>query len=98
MRVLRIPAKHQAKVAAPPRICRRLDPIPRRPRISSFTSWAFPRAWSRCYRHVHLTRLAVAAWCRFAEKRCRMRSNGKLVFNIRISTEDEINGTVKGDV
>jgi hypothetical protein len=34
----------------------------------------------------------------FAEKRCPMQSNGKLVFNIRISTEDEINGTVKGDV
>jgi hypothetical protein len=33
-----------------------------------------------------------------AEKRFCMRSNGKLVFNIRISTEDEINATVKGDV
>jgi len=35
---------------------------------------------------------------RFAEKRCRTPSNRKLLFNIRISTEDEINGTVKGDV
>jgi len=34
----------------------------------------------------------------FAEKRHRMRSNGKLLFNIRISTEAEINGTVKGVV
>ncbi|WP_143199206.1 hypothetical protein [Bradyrhizobium sp. NAS80.1] len=34
----------------------------------------------------------------FAERRCRMQPNGKLVFNIRISTEAEINGTVKGDV
>jgi hypothetical protein len=34
----------------------------------------------------------------FAEKRCRMPPNRKLLFNIRISTEDEINGTVKGDV
>jgi len=34
----------------------------------------------------------------FAENRNRMQSNGKLLFNIRISTEDEINGTVKWDV
>ncbi|RXH07266.1 hypothetical protein [Bradyrhizobium guangzhouense] len=32
---------------------------------------------------------------RFAENRFRMPSNRKLRFNIRISTEDEINGTVK---
>lgn len=31
----------------------------------------------------------------FAENRGPMRSNGKLLFNIRICTEDEINGTVK---
>lgn len=31
----------------------------------------------------------------FAESRGDMRSNGKLLFNIRISTEAEINGTVK---
>jgi hypothetical protein len=31
----------------------------------------------------------------FAEDRSPARSNGKLRFNIRISTEDEINGTVK---
>jgi hypothetical protein len=31
----------------------------------------------------------------FAESRSAARSNGKLRFNIRISTEDEINGTVK---
>ncbi|WP_247437149.1 hypothetical protein [Bradyrhizobium sp. 139] len=34
----------------------------------------------------------------FAEKRYPMPSNRKLVFNIRISTEAEINGTVKGVV
>jgi hypothetical protein len=34
----------------------------------------------------------------FAENRSRMQSNGKLLFNIRISTEAEINGTVKWDV
>ncbi|GLR95211.1 hypothetical protein ACVMFA_008765 [Bradyrhizobium liaoningense] len=34
----------------------------------------------------------------FAEKRWGMRSNRKLLFNIRSRTEDEINGTVKGDV
>jgi hypothetical protein len=34
----------------------------------------------------------------FAEKRSCMQSNGKLLFNIRISTEAEINGTVKWDV
>ena len=34
----------------------------------------------------------------FTENRAPLPSNGKLVFNIRISTEDEINGTVKGDV
>jgi len=31
----------------------------------------------------------------FAENRCPVHSNGKLRFNIRINTEDEINGTVK---
>jgi hypothetical protein len=34
----------------------------------------------------------------FAEKRRSMQKNRKLLFNIRSSTEDEINGTVKGDV
>ncbi|MCK1494904.1 hypothetical protein IVB14_31965 [Bradyrhizobium sp. 180] len=34
----------------------------------------------------------------FAEMCPGMPPNGKLVFNIRISTEAEINGTVKGDV
>ncbi|SPP91612.1 protein of unknown function [Bradyrhizobium vignae] len=34
----------------------------------------------------------------FAEKRCSMQSTRKLLFNIRSSTEDEINGTVKWDV
>jgi len=34
----------------------------------------------------------------FAEKRYRAWANCKLLFNIRISTEAEINGTVKGDV
>ncbi|WP_271527789.1 hypothetical protein [Bradyrhizobium sp. CCBAU 25338] len=34
----------------------------------------------------------------FAEKRWGTRSNRKLRFNIRSRTEDEINGTVKGDV
>jgi hypothetical protein len=34
----------------------------------------------------------------FAEKCPRMQPNGKLLFNIRISTEAEINGTVKGVV
>jgi hypothetical protein len=34
----------------------------------------------------------------FAEKRWGMRSNRKLLFNIRSRTEHEINGTVKGDV
>ena len=33
-----------------------------------------------------------------AEKRPCMQPNGKLLFNIRISTEAEINATVKGDV
>jgi len=33
-----------------------------------------------------------------AEKRWRTRPKRKLLFNIRISTEDEINGTVKGVV
>jgi len=31
----------------------------------------------------------------FAENRSAAQSNSKLRFNIRISTEDEINGTVK---
>jgi hypothetical protein len=34
----------------------------------------------------------------FAESRRRMQSNSKLLFNIRIGTEEEINGTVKWDV
>jgi hypothetical protein len=34
----------------------------------------------------------------FAEKRCCLPPNPKLLINIRISTEDEINGTVKGVV
>ncbi|MGY4599467.1 hypothetical protein ACVWXL_007213 [Bradyrhizobium sp. GM22.5] len=62
------PGRAPGDVARPPRIAGGSIQFARRPRISSFTSRAFPRAWSRRYRHVHLTRLAAAAWGRFCRK------------------------------
>jgi hypothetical protein len=97
MRVLRIPAKHQATWRERPGLqaarynCAKTAHIVLHKqgfpaRLVSLLSARSPNAPRRC------------AWAGFAEKRCRLWSNGKLVFNIRISTEDEINGTVKGDV
>lgn len=45
-----------------------------------------------------MTSRARDADAAFAESRYRMPPKRRLVFNIRISTEAEINGTVKGVV
>ena len=58
----------------------------------------FSRVLPRRYRRIYLTLPFVTVRCRFADKCRNMRLNRKLLFNIRISTEDEINGTVKGVV
>ncbi|MGY4465669.1 hypothetical protein ACVWWK_001351 [Bradyrhizobium sp. LB9.1b] len=96
-RIWRIPAKHQATAARARRIAG--DSVQFREGRAYRASRAFLRApglavigtFTQCVRP---SRRGAG----LAEKRCRMRSNDTLLFNIRISTEDEINGNVKGDV
>jgi len=98
MRVLRIPAKYQAKVARPPRTAGGSIQL-REDRAYHPSRAGLSRAPGPAVIGTFTSRVSpLRRGAGFAEKRCRMRSNGKLVFNIRISTEDEINGTVKGDV
>jgi hypothetical protein len=97
-RIWRIPAKHQATAARARRIAGGSVQFPEgrayrasRAGLSCAPGLAVIGTFTQCVRP---SRRGAG----LAEKRCRMRSNDKLLFNIRISTEDEINGTVKGDV
>jgi len=64
-------------------------------RISPDIGGIFLHSTHRRYPRVYRLRIRPCAQAGLPENRGLLSANGKLVFNIRISTEDEINGTVK---
>ncbi|WP_210191562.1 hypothetical protein, partial [Bradyrhizobium guangdongense] len=103
---IRLPDARNAHIAAtPPNAahesaagCRRLGPTSRGPSLSLFASRTFLHISPAVLGPLTSPALPLRRGAGFVEKRWGMQLNRKLLFNIRSSTEDEINETVKGDV